>query len=513
MRDLGEKLKDSNITYSQFHSPDTGIKAAKLLKPLETHFEADIVYIGLMSLLSSDLEIISNANLICIEDPALPKSMKDNPLLNLIMVDKITGLEDLFNEVQDILLNHFYFMQSSTALLNSIIRGKGLQYIIDIGSELLGNPVMLGDSNHRLLAYSRCDDVTDGAWTELRDTGYCSYEYTEKYDFKQPIEDAVNSPVPVIRDLGKESKVRRIFAKVVVDNMIMGHLAVLEHHKTFNEKDLEMTSFICDVIASEMLKNTHYNDSKKIMMEMLMVELLEGSIKDEKTALARMKYLKWIPKDKLYVLAVKCNRYEDSFGLIAYIRDTLPNLLEGKVATFYDNHIIFIMGCGEDQYLKREDFFNLILFLQKNELYAGMSQGFSNVMRLKKYYEQALTGIELGTKIGKQETFYVYEDYAIYDMIAICSKKKDMTDFCHPALLKLMAHDAKHKTDYVDSLYAYVFKAGNMVAAADALYIHRNTMSYRIGKIQEIIGLELDNDDLTMNLFVSYKLLEYGGKI
>ena len=223
-----------------------------------------------MSLLSNDLESISNANLICIEDAKLPKSMKDNPLLNLILIDKSTCLEDLFNEVQDILLNHFYFMQSSTALLNSIIRGKGLQYIIEIGSELLGNPVMLGDSNHRLLAYSKCDDVIDGAWTELRDTGYCNYEYTVKYDFKRCIEDTVNSQIPVIRDLGERSKVRRIFAKVVVDNMIVGHLAVLEHHKTFNEKDLEMTSFICDVIASKMLKNTHYNDSKKIMLEMLM---------------------------------------------------------------------------------------------------------------------------------------------------------------------------------------------------------------------------------------------------
>ena len=39
MRDLGDKLKDSNVKYSQFHSPGTDIKAAKLLKPLETHFE------------------------------------------------------------------------------------------------------------------------------------------------------------------------------------------------------------------------------------------------------------------------------------------------------------------------------------------------------------------------------------------------------------------------------------------------------------------------------------------
>jgi DNA-binding PucR family transcriptional regulator len=53
----------------------------------------------------------------------------------------------------------------------------------------------------------------------------------------------------------------------------------------------------------------------------------------------------------------------------------------------------------------------------------------------------------------------------------------------------------------------------NVGATAEALYIHRNTMSYRLSKIQEIIGLELDNDDLTLKLFVSYKLLEYAGTL
>ncbi|SCP98215.1 PucR C-terminal helix-turn-helix domain-containing protein [Anaerobium acetethylicum] len=520
IKNLSDKLTQRKIHHVLVNgadagskTADAGIRAAKLLTPDQTGFESGIIYIGRVSDLPEKTDGIQEAGLICIDDVPLPQAVRENPSLNLMLVDAEVPLYDLFNMVQDILLDSSYFIQSSAALLNSIIRGKGLQYIIEIGSELLGNPVMLGDSNHRVLAYSKCDDVTDGAWTELRDTGYSTYEYTVKYDFKRYIENSVKSRKPVIGDLGKVSRIRRIFSTVVVDGAVVGHLAVLEHNKPFTEKDLEITTFICDVLASEMQKNSNYRNSRKVILENLVKGLLDGSIKNEEAVTERIKYLKWKPKDKQYVLAVRYDRYEDSFGLISYMRDTLRDLLEEQEAVFYDNHIIFIIGCSRDTYLRREDFGDFIRFMEKNRLCAGISQEFTRITELKKYYGQALAGMAQGQKIGKEDVFFMYEEYAVHHIIDICCRQEDITDFCHPALLKLIAYDDRHHTDYAKSLFAYIVNMRNMGSTADALHIHRNTMSYRMGKIQEIIGLDLDNNDLSMNLFVSYKILEYGGKL
>jgi len=53
---------------------------------------------------------------------------------------------------------------------------------------------------------------------------------------------------------------------------------------------------------------------------------------------------------------------------------------------------------------------------------------------------------------------------------------------------------------------------GNLVASADDLFIHRNTMNYRLSKIQELISVDIYNRDCYMTLYFSYKILEYISK-
>lgn len=508
-----EKIKQNKVNQVWLGRKEEVIKATKLLTCNQEVFEKEVLYIGKLSDVVNIKADCPGLNLICLEDTRVPEELIQIYGINLMLIDGCTSIEEVFNEVQDIIVDSYYFVRSSSALLNSIIQGRGLPYILEIGSELLGNPLMLGDSKHRILAYSKCDDVEDSAWNELRDLGYCTYEYTEKYDFKKHIERSANSNTPVIGDLGKTSSKKRIFAKVVIEDKIVGHLAVLEHKRLFTDRDLEIVSFLCDIISAEMQKNRYYSSARNVMIENLIVGLLREDFQNSEMIFDRIKYLKWRLPTHMYVMAIRYNSYEDTFGLISYIREMLKHLSEENETVFFENHLILIVGCNGEQYLNREDFHSMIDFLKKNKLIAGISQEFSNITLLKKHYEQALTAMQLGQKLGKEEVFFAYEDYSIYHIIDICCKQHDIREFCHPALLKLQTYDLQHKTDYVKTLITYVTSMRNLGSTAEALFIHRNTMSYRLTKIHEIIGMELDNDDLNLNLFVSYKLLEYAGKL
>lgn len=513
IQSLCEKIKQNKITQVWLSKKEEPIKASKLLKQEQKVFDKEILYVGRLSDLSGAFEEMLEGSFICIQDILVPKQLQPPTKINLILVDPASSLEGLFNEVQDILLDSYYFMRSSAALLNSIIQGRGLQYIMAIGSELLGNPLMLGDSNHRLLAYSKCDDVEDAAWNELKSMGYCTYDYTIKYDFKKWIEKSASSHTPVIGDLGPANPTKRIFATVNIDGKLVGHLAVLEHKKPFTEKDLEIVSFICDVLASEMQKNKHYFNARNIMLENLILSLLKEDPPNPQAIFDQIKYLKWKLPKYMYVLAIKYNSYEDTFGLISYIRETLKHLSAENETVFFENHLLLIVGPQEGRYLKKEDFLELITFLKQNKLTAGISQAFCEIINLKNHYHQALTCMQLGEKMGKEEVLFMYEDYAAYHLIDLCCKQHDPSTFCHPAVIKLQAYDEEHKTDYLKTLFTYITAMRNLGAAADALYIHRNTLSYRLSKIQEIIELTPDNDDLSLNLFLSYKILEYSGKL
>lgn len=510
---LCEKLKQNKVRSIAINSGDAYIRSAKLLMRNQANFQPDILYVGRLSDLSDNLSGRDKINLLCTNDTEIPPVFSQNKYLNLILAEAEVDISEMFNEVQDILLDGYYFMQSSAALFNTIIRGKGLQYIMEIGSGLLGNPIILGDVNYRLLAYSKDDNINDPAWIEFRDKGYCSYDFTVKYGFEKWIEKEVESKAPVIGDLGSPIYKRRIFAKIVIGDAVVGHLAVLENNKPFSERDLEITSYICGVISAEMQKNRDILNTRGVMLENLIIDLLEGRIQNEEMALEKVRNLNWKPKEKLYVLSIKYNSYENTFPLITFIRDLLGGIVEGERAFFYDNHIIFIIGYSKESSLKNEDFKALADFLKKNGLCAGLSHGFENIFDLQKYFRQSIASITLGKRIGKEESLYLFEDYAVYNIIDMCCMQQDITDFCHPAILKLKDYDIKHKSDYVRSLYTYIVNMRNLICTADKLYVHRNTLSYRITKIQEITGVNLDDDDVIMKLFVSYKILEYSGKL
>lgn len=60
---------------------------------------------------------------------------------------------------------------------------------------------------------------------------------------------------------------------------------------------------------------------------------------------------------------------------------------------------------------------------------------------------------------------------------------------------RLLDHDARHGTDYADTLRAWLDGFGDSGAVARAMNIHRNTLRYRIQRIVEISGMRLDDPE------------------
>jgi DNA-binding PucR family transcriptional regulator len=62
--------------------------------------------------------------------------------------------------------------------------------------------------------------------------------------------------------------------------------------------------------------------------------------------------------------------------------------------------------------------------------------------------------------------------------------------------------------DHRQMLHEYLRTGSNQHLAARNLYIHRNTMAYRVDKIAEITGLDLEDGDTRFRLYLSYKIKE-----
>ncbi len=77
-------------------------------------------------------------------------------------------------------------------------------------------------------------------------------------------------------------------------------------------------------------------------------------------------------------------------------------------------------------------------------------------------------------------------------------------------LLKpLQEYDREHHGDLVKTLAVYLRHAGNSVQTANALYIHRNSLRYRLSRIQFLTGLDPDNPDVRLALQIGLLILDF----
>jgi hypothetical protein len=79
-------------------------------------------------------------------------------------------------------------------------------------------------------------------------------------------------------------------------------------------------------------------------------------------------------------------------------------------------------------------------------------------------------------------------------------------------LQRLVEHDRQHATCHVATLRAYLDCFGDVPAAAASLSIHRNTFRYRLGRLIEISGLDLQDADERLITHLQLRFLSESGR-
>ena len=70
----------------------------------------------------------------------------------------------------------------------------------------------------------------------------------------------------------------------------------------------------------------------------------------------------------------------------------------------------------------------------------------------------------------------------------------------------MVRSDRVDGTAYIPVLRAYFDSFGDYTAAAASLHVHPNTLRYRLGRVQEIAGIRLDDPEERLALMLLLRL-------
>lgn len=129
----------------------------------------------------------------------------------------------------------------------------------------------------------------------------------------------------------------------------------------------------------------------------------------------------------------------------------------------------------------------------------GVSERKTGLDKLSDATEQGRQALNFAIKHQHQRIFF-YEQLGIARLFAAIPNRGLLADFCKQHLGKLCFERDASTLEMKATLNHYFNHFGHQQNTADAMGIHRNTLSYRLSKIEKHLGYSLQDPFLRLNL-------------
>ncbi len=140
--------------------------------------------------------------------------------------------------------------------------------------------------------------------------------------------------------------------------------------------------------------------------------------------------------------------------------------------------------------------------------YMGVGRPCAELRELARSHREARRALTLARKLGLTERPVLFERLGLFRLLTILADEfpAEARSFVDETLGKLVEYDRANRSDLVETLRVCLESNLNVSEAAGRLHVHRNTLLYRLRRVEEISGWNLEDPDSRLALHLAMKL-------
>ncbi len=120
-------------------------------------------------------------------------------------------------------------------------------------------------------------------------------------------------------------------------------------------------------------------------------------------------------------------------------------------------------------------------------------------------YREAAQAADIGRRLKSDTPLYI-GDLGIYTFLAHPDYRDDLRALRDSTIGNLINYEERQRADLLQTLEAFFQCHGNHTQTAELLSVHRNTLFYRMNRIAEITGLDLNQPDVRLAVHLALKI-------
>ncbi len=494
--------EDTSFSFSGFQMISAGTH----------HFNPSMLYVGTASQLQLvDPAILRELCIACIvcADSVTPFFKETGA--NLIILPETCEIALIIN----VLFNLFdRAKQWSSSVRNAVAGNQGYQALMDLGRMYFGdNPIVLVNSSYNLVASSHTNVTGFPRVDDLLRDGYYNKEIIDTF-VRMGYMKSAPSFSPFISHppnyMGCPFLIRTFHSKA--DDKLLGFLNVYYTDKSeVSALEYEIFLYFALQVYKYCFRKEDEASNVPSQLEVFLHDLIHHTKEDNEYLLDRARFLQ-LPSDGTYRMCVishkASNRREINYLMLRLQSNSVFPYF--KLFPYKDMLILLLRNTNSSlkTMIETDDGYAEFLYLLKLvHAHAGFSTNFDSFLKMDVAFKQATASIRLGARLNPECNVYFYSNIYIYDMIDSYSNSFPLEDM-YFLKLRLLTGSGDTNYDNITLLKIFLLSERNITLTAKMVHMHRNSVIYRLSKIQDVLGVTLDDPDVRLRILISLKILE-----
>lgn len=303
------------------------------------------------------------------------------------------------------------------------------------------------------------------------------------------------------------NKHRDIYINVFDEHQrYLGRILINELQSSLKASQLRLLEYFCQFVEKGFLHYKANRRTSELPLQKLLDSLLFDPSCDVEMVQEQLGRIGWKHGDG-YLAACAALPSVDDARAYTICLDIIEHAGDG-VAFFRGARLYTVFHLPQSETNAEPYYAQLHELGLKDGIRFGASSIFFNILRLKEYVHQASIGLEYGMKKDPDQYCQPFPHIALSYLLRNSVGELDLHTACSASLRILRKNDREKGSDYYNTLREYIRSNCQPVQAAKSLFLHRGTLTYRLNKICELTGLDLNDRDTVLYLDLSFRIVD-----